>query len=178
MRSLKALLALLLGAVLLLPIASPASAAPYCGIRWGSLAEHVATMSTGTVDGVRSGRHLCYDRLVVDVEGDVEGYTVRYVSAVTGSSGAAVPLRGGARLQVVANVPAYVGGTPTYFPANRREVVDVTGYQTFRQVAWVESFEGYTVLGLGVRARLPFRVFTLDGPGGTSRMVVDVAHSW
>jgi hypothetical protein len=33
-------------------------------------------------------------------------------------------------------------------------------------------------LGLGVRARLPFRVFTLDGPGSMSRLVIDVAHHW
>jgi len=29
-----------------------------------------------------------------------------------------------------------------------------------------------------VRARLPFRVLTLDGPGSGSRLVVDVAHYW
>jgi hypothetical protein len=45
-------------------------------------------------------------------------------------------------------------------------------------VASAGSFEGYTSLGLGVRARLPFQVFTLDGPGSGSRLVVDVAHFW
>jgi hypothetical protein len=54
----------------------------------------------------------------------------------------------------------------------------VTGYQTFRQVAWAGSFEGYSSLGLGVRARLPFRVQTLPGPGAGSRLVLDVAHFW
>jgi hypothetical protein len=57
-------------------------------------------------------------------------------------------------------------------------VTDISGYQTFRQVAYAGSFEGYTSIGLGVRARLPFRVFTLDGPGSGSRLVVDVAHFW
>jgi hypothetical protein len=33
-------------------------------------------------------------------------------------------------------------------------------------------------VGLGVRARLPFRVFKLDGPGEGSRLVIDVAHQW
>ena len=56
--------------------------------------------------------------------------------------------------------------------------VNVAGYTTFRQVAWAGSFEGQTSIGLGVRARLPFRVFTLAGPGGGSRIVVDVAHRW
>jgi hypothetical protein len=52
-------------------------------------------------------------------------------------------------------------------------LVNVTGFSTFRQVAWAGSFEGQTTVGLGVRARLPFRVFTLPG-----RVVVDVAHVW
>jgi hypothetical protein len=51
--------------------------------------------------------------------------------------------------------------------------VNVSGYRTFRQVAWAGSFEGVTTVGLGTRARLPFRVFTLPG-----RVVVDVAHRW
>ena len=36
---------------------------------------------------------------------------------------------------------------------------------------------GHTSMGLGVRARLPFRVFTLDD-GTASRLVIDVAHRW
>ena len=30
----------------------------------------------------------------------------------------------------------------------------------------------------GVRARLPFRVFTLTGPDSGSRLVIDIAHTW
>jgi hypothetical protein len=51
--------------------------------------------------------------------------------------------------------------------------VNLAGYQTFREAKFAGSFEGQTSVGLGVRARLPFRVFTLD-----SRLVVDVAHRW
>ena len=54
----------------------------------------------------------------------------------------------------------------------------MAGYGTFRQVAWAGSFEGQSTIGLGVRARLPFRVLVLDGPGDDARLVVDVAHSW
>ena len=49
----------------------------------------------------------------------------------------------------------------------------MSGYRTFRQVAWADSRRHYTYFGLGVRARLPFRVFTLPG-----RLVIDVAHRW
>jgi hypothetical protein len=86
----------------------------------------------------------------------------------------------GAFLQLTINSPAYdnATGKATFIPVNRSEVTNVSGYHTFRQVAWAGSFEGYTTLGLGVRARLPFKVYTLDGPGSGSRLVVDVAHYW
>jgi len=58
------------------------------------------------------------------------------------------------------------------------DIVDVSRYRTFRQIGWGGSFEGQTTIGLGVRARLPFRVLVLNGPGSGSRLVVDVAHRW
>ncbi|WP_426225265.1 AMIN-like domain-containing (lipo)protein [Pseudarthrobacter sp. DSP2-3-2b1] len=159
----------------------PASATTsYCGLVWGSQAKTDRDMSAATVTNVRTGQHYCFDRMVVDLNGSVDGYTVRYVpKVVQDGSGFTVPLRGSAFLQVTVNAPAYDdSGRGTYEPKNRAEVTNVSGYQTFRQVAWAGSFEGYTSLGLGVRARLPFRVFTLDGPGSGSRLVVDVAHFW
>ena len=156
--------------------ASSAAAAPYCGITWGSLPKAAGPMVAGPVTNVRAGRHDCYDRLVIDLKGTAPGYDVRYVGAVhSQGQGAVVPLRGGAALQVLTKAPAY--GPGAYQPANAKELVNVTGYQTFRQVASAGSFEGLTTVGLGVRARLPFRAFTLsDGSG--SRLVIDVAHRW
>ena len=130
---------------------------------------------------VRTGQQTCFDRLVVDINGPAAGYNVHYVSAVTeDASGRPVPLRGGAFLQVVvhANDHDINTGLPTYSPSNKNELANVSGYQAFRQVAFAGGFEGYTRLGLGVRARLPFRVFTLAGPGTGSRLVIDVAHGW
>ncbi len=179
-RSVVFLLSFLLSAFLVAP-ASPAAAAPYCGIYWGSLAKHSAPMSSAPITNVRSGRHECYDRLVVEVRGNVGGYDVRYVNQISGiASGITIPTRGGARLAISVHDPAYnvTTGTPTYTPANPNELTNVTGYSTFRQVVYAGSFEGYTLIGLGVRARLPFRVFTLAGPGGDSRLVIDVAHRW
>jgi hypothetical protein len=163
-------------------LASPAVAAPepYCGIRWGSLPEIHDEMSSGPLVNVRAGRHQCFDRLVLDFRGKADGYRVEYVSAVrSDGSGEVIPVRGGARLQITVEAPAYDAGyRPTFRPANRNEVVDVAGWNTFRQVVFAGSYEGQTTLGLGVRARLPFRVFTLDGPGTGSRIVIDVAHHW
>lgn len=165
------------------PAAAPAAtAAPYCNLTWGSLSKAGGTYTSGTLANVRSGRHACFDRLVLDVD-DVPGrlgHHVRYVSTVRmDGSGTAVPLRGGADLRVILKAPAYDNhGRPTYRPASRTNLVDVSGYRTFRQVAWAGSFEGQTTIGLGVRARLPFRTFVLDGPGDGARLVVDVAHRW
>jgi hypothetical protein len=175
-RSIAALSALLLS-VLTVLVAQPATAAePYCGIRWGSLPKDLNVGSTGEVFNVRAGRHECFDRLVLDVTGDAQGYFVRYVDEVRmDGSGQLVPLRGGARLAVTATAPAIA--TDAWFLPNG-ELIDTTGYSTFRHVAWAGTYEGQTTIGLGVRARLPFRVFLLDGPGTGSRVVVDVAHRW
>ena len=156
--------------------ATPAHArTPDCGVR-GSLPEERRLGSTGAVTDVRTGRHACFDRLVVDVSGDVQGYFVRYVDRVRrDGSGAPVPLRGGARLEVVVTAPSIP--TDAWFLPNG-ELLDPRGYRTFRHLAWAGSLEGQSTFGLGVRARLPFRVFLLDGPGTGSRMVLDVAHRW
>ena len=115
----------------------------------------------------------------MDIRGAQNGFQVRYVTQVHDQGGSVIPLRGGAFLEIVLLDPAYdASGYPTYTPANRRELVNVAGCKTFRQAAWGGSFEGYTTIGLGVRARLPFRVFTLAGPGSSSRVVLDVAHRW
>jgi len=39
------------------------------------------------------------------------------------------------------------------------------------------SSEGQTTVGVGVRARLPFRAVVLETATG-SKLVVDVAHRW
>lgn len=175
------LTALLMAVGLGILVPGPASATTsYCGLVWGSLAKADGTPSTASVTNIRTGQHYCFDRLVVDLNGPAAGYTVRYVpQVVQDGSGFTVPVRGQARLQITVNAPSYdQNGNATYSPASPAELSNVSGYQTFRQVAWAGSFEGYTNVGLGVRARLPFRTFTLDGPGSGSRLVVDVAHFW
>ncbi|MFF1253670.1 hypothetical protein ACFVYC_14380 [Pseudarthrobacter sp. NPDC058329] len=175
------LTALLMAVGLGILVPGPASAATsYCGLQWGSLAKAGPDFSTASVTNVRTGQHYCFDRMVIDLNGPVKGYTVGYVSDITqDGSGAIIPVRGGARLQLTLKAPAYdQNGNATYSPRNRTELSNVSAYQTFRQAVYAGSFEGYTTVGVGVRARLPFRVLTLDGPGSGSRLVVDVAHFW
>ena len=174
-------------AVSLAPLAAvtsaPTASASVCEAQWGSLAKARAPYTSKQITNIRSGRHQCFDRLVVDINANGKGrpgYHVKYVKRVTkDGSGARVPLRGGAKLRIIVKAPAYDDqGRLTYRPDNRRELVDVASYRTFRQVAWAGTFEGQTTIGLGVRAKLPMRAFVLNNPGGGHKLVVDVAHHW
>lgn len=163
-----------------LTAAVPARAASYCGLVWGSTPKAAAASTTAQLVGVRAGQQPCYDRLVLDLRSRVTGFDVRYVPQITrDGSGTVVPTRGGAALQVVVQAPAYDdAGHATYAPADPAELAPVSSFRTFRQVVWAQSFEGQSTVGVGVRARLPFRAFVLTGPGDGSRLVVDVAHRW
>ena len=59
-----------------------------------------------------------------------------------------------------------------------KRFANVVRYRSLRDVVFGGSFEGYTTFAVGVRARLPFRVFVLSGPGTNSRIVLDIAHQW
>lgn len=159
------------------PLAAAQAAAPYCGITWGSLPKTVNTMTTSPLVNIRTGRNTCYDRMVFDLSGPAAGYAVQYVSNVyADGSGQLIPLSGGAKLEIVARAPAYNQNGQSTYPGvigQKLPGVNLAGYQTFRDAKFAGSFEGQTTVGLGVRARLPFRVFTLD-----NRVVVDVAHYW
>ncbi len=150
-----------------------------CHVTWGSLVKVAPHTRTGDVTDVRAGRHRCFDRMVVDVDGRAPGYHVRYVRRLRqDGSGDRVQVSGGAILRVIVVAPAHDNrGRPT-IDGRDVDALAVSGFRTFRDVAWAGSFEGQTTVGIGVRARLPFRVFTLSGPGGGSRLVIDVAHRW
>ncbi len=179
MKRLLVLVVTVLG-LLVLP-AIPAGAAPEagCAVTWGSMPKSAgpSTSPFSEIVDVRTGRHACYDRLVVDLDGPASGYVVRYVNVFRAEgSGQVIPLPGGAKIEIVVRAPANdVNGNPTYPGVVGRHLpgVSVAGYDTFRSTRYGGSFEGLTTLGLGVRARLPFRVFKMG-----NRVVIDVAHHW
>lgn len=147
-----------------------------CALHWTSTPRISARAEgpwTAQATDVRAGQHGCFDRLVVDLgPGTRPGYNVRYVRAVGAQgSGKPIPLRGRAKLEITVTDNAASG-----FPATGSGLADVSGFRAFRQVAGAGSVEGYTEIGLGVRARLPFRVHIMNGPGHDSRLVIDVAH--
>ncbi len=152
----------------------------YCGISWGSLAKGGAPTSEAPIANVRTGRHDCFDRVVFDFDGPTDGYRVEYVPELrTDGGGRLLAVAGGAILQVRLNANVFDQlGHLHYARADGDHVASVGGYQTLRDVVFAGCFEGATTFGVGVRARLPFRVFPLAGPDWHSRIVLDVAHHW
>jgi hypothetical protein len=171
-----------------LPVAAATTPAPApvaatsCSTPWGSTPEVVPRLGRAPLTAVRTGPHDCFDRVVFDLAGPVAGYHVEYVDRVSqDGSGAVLDVPGSARLLVRVDHPAHDdAGNPTIVPAPTagEQIADVHGYRTLRSVVFGGSFEGATTFGVGVRARLPFRVLTIDIPGAGSRLVVDVAHDW
>jgi hypothetical protein len=172
-------------ALLAAPAPAGARSRPYCGIWWGSLAKSagVGDDADWLMEG-RVGQHPCFDRLVFELAGPAAGARVRYVDRLPVLAGRTVQPRGGARLQI--RIPATLPPASategrvrsTLGPMDGTPLFDVRGFRTFRDVQWARIDSRGSVFGLGVRARLPFRVFVLDGPGRHSRVVVDVAHRW
>ncbi|WP_275561945.1 hypothetical protein [Streptomyces sp. 5-6(2022)] len=158
------------------------SSAAACATAWGSLDRTDPALSGKPLENIRTGQNECYDRMVFDIKGataaDRIGYRVGYVETLNqAGTGDPIPVGGGAILEIKVGASSYdyETGKSTY-PGKARQPlpgVDVSGYQTFRDTRYASSFEGETQVGLGVRARLPFRVFQSDG-----HLVVDVAHSW
>lgn len=146
-------------------------------VYWGSTPKIKNVHAANTLHNIRSGRHTCFDRLVIDMNAKNLGYSVKYVDKVYQvGSGQRVHLSGGAILAITVNAPAYdANGNPTYLHG---PMVRTLNYSTFKQQAFLGSFEGQTEIAMSTRARLPMRVFTLDGPGQGSRLVIDVAHYW
>ncbi|MFD9129630.1 hypothetical protein [Kitasatospora sp. NPDC059571] len=169
-----------------IPTASAATTATVCPTGWGSLdrEDRAVPYQPQALANVRSGAQECFDRLVLDVPGTSPANPLAYqVHYVTGNavqqaaSGTPIPVRGGAVLEIVVGAAAYDPATgQSVYPGRVGAAlpgVDLSGYRTFVDTRFAGSFEGETQIGLGVRARLPFRVFQLD-----NRLVIDVAHTW
>ncbi|RLP94515.1 hypothetical protein EAD89_03990 [Micromonospora sp. BL4] len=158
-----------------------ATTSPYCGITWGSGEKSAGALSSAPLVDVRTGRHDCYDRVVFEFAGPVDGYAVGYGETWTEGEGLALSpyTAGGALLRVSLRAPAYDDSHVGTVPYRVGEhAANLLRYPTLRDVVFGGSFEGYTTFAVGVRARLPFRTFVLAGPGGHSRIVLDVAHQW
>jgi len=163
-----------------------AATATYCGITWGSLPKSAPELTASPIAGARVGRHDCYDRLVIDLAGQpAPGYFANYIDGYFNQdTGERVPVAGGAILKVRVLAPGhdanYQPTVPWKFGTHivTPEQFSAGGFRTFRDLVYGATYEGETDFVVGLRARLPFRVLKLDGPGGGSRLIIDVAHQW
>src|SRR5215212_3748389 len=62
-------------------------AAASCGITWGSLPKEAGSLSSGTLLSARTGQHDCWDRVVFEFAGPVDGYRVAYGDVLTDGEG-------------------------------------------------------------------------------------------
>ncbi|MEU2157353.1 hypothetical protein ABZ532_20440 [Streptomyces sp. NPDC019396] len=161
------------------PHQAPAAAAG-CATAWGSRVKSAVDADGKSLKNITTSQGRCYDRMVFEVGGATKrlGYRVGYVDAFRrDGSGDAMRVAGGAILQVFVSAPSCDPNTlrQTYRGRAGKPLpgVNVTGYRTFRDARFGSSFEGQTQVGLGVRARLPFRVTQSH-----DKLIVDVAHSW
>jgi hypothetical protein len=158
-----------------------------CAIAWNSRSKATPSRTAAQVTAARVARHECYDRLVIDVGGRPPGgYSIRYADPPYTSevNDRPLPVAGGAVLLITIRAPAYdADGLPGGPWLAMEAVVEpdefhAAGFLTFQDLIWGGSYEGDSAFGLGVRARLPFRVTQLTGPGTHTRVVIDVAHEW
>ncbi|MFF5210754.1 hypothetical protein [Streptosporangium sp. NPDC000396] len=131
-----------------------------------------ATDKPPTVTGVRFAKHGGFDRVVIDLKGDLPGYKVLWVpELVQDGSGEPIDVKGGAYLQVTMS-PASAhddSGSSTWaggpiFPAKLGNV---------RNVVKTGDFEAVVGVGLVLTRKAGFRVSEQKNP---NRLVIDVAH--
>ncbi|MCX4821322.1 hypothetical protein OG883_15680 [Streptomyces sp. NBC_01142] len=157
-----------------------AASASACSTAWGSGGKSATDTDSRPLKNIKTSQNTCYDRMVFDVSGVTGklGYHVGYVDKFhQDGSGDLIPVTGGAILQVYVSAPSYdpATGKPTYAGKAAKALpgVNITGYKTFKDTKFGASFEGQTQVGVGVRAKLPFRVLQSG-----DQLIVDVAHTW
>jgi LPXTG-motif cell wall-anchored protein len=164
-RRLASTVTVLLAAGLLLAPAAAADPGFSTGPR---IVEHPPSDSPRLVD-LRAGRHATFDRVVFHIDGQIPWYSFRYVPVVRqDGSGLPISLRGSAFLEVVLRAATDIDGRSVLATTRLRP-----DFPALREVRAPGSFEGQTVVGVGVSERVGFRVFELTGP---NRIVLDLAH--
>ncbi len=127
-------------------------------------------MVPALVTGVRAARHDGFDRVVVDFEGGIPGYTVRWKSKVeTEGAGKPIDLKGGQALHVML-IPAVAhteAGEPTWTGTSAEPLTAITG------IVSTGDFEGHVGIALTSEQSRTFRVKEYTDP---ARLVIDVGH--
>jgi hypothetical protein len=133
--------------------------------------EHVIDVPP-IINRVRFAEHGGFDRVVIDLEGDLPGYTVVWVpELVQDGSGDPIDVKGGAYLQLslhpanahsAAGEPSWTGGP-----------IFQAGLGNVQNVVKTGDFEAVVGVGIVLDHKAAFRVLEQKAP---NRVVIDVAH--
>jgi hypothetical protein len=157
-----------------------AASAAACSTSWGSGTKSAEDSGSKPLKNITTSQSTCYDRMVFDISGvkGKLGYHVGYVKKFhQDGSGEEIPVKGGAILEILVSALSYdpATGEQTYAGKAGKPLpgVKITGYKTFKDTKFGTSVEGQTQVGLGLRAKLPFRVLQSG-----DKLIVDVAHTY
>jgi hypothetical protein len=155
---------------LVLLVAPPSLARP----AWDDSPVHVRhnVKPQPKVTDLRVGAHRNFDRVVIDVDGKMPGYDVRYVRHLSyEGTGDRVPLKG-KKFIAIALTPAKAHDARGHsvYTGPKLEQYE---FDTLRGAAFTGDFEGVVSLGLSLRHRADFRVTVLHAP---NRIVIDLKH--
>jgi hypothetical protein len=131
---------------------------------------------TALLERVAVAGHEGYDRVVFQFRNGLPGYRVEYVDPPLreDGSGNVVDLEGNAflvvRMEPASGFDLTVPEGKLIYTGPRRIAGD--GTSTVREIVRTGDFEAVLTWAIGLEARVPFRVLTLDDP---SRIVVDIA---
>ena len=128
-----------------------------------------------TLVDIRATTGTCGDEVIFDIDGVRSvGYRIGYQEHLLGiGKGDIIPVKGGAVLVVSVTAPAYdAAGEATYQPKDPNNLVSVSGLTSVQQVAWGGSFEGSTLVGIGLDKVHPFKVVAT--PGKHMHLIVEI----
>ena len=164
-------IALVAAAATVLVAAPPSTARP----AWDDSPVHVErhVRPQPKIVDLRVGEHQRFDRVVIDVDGKMPGYDVRYVHRLRyDGSGQRVHLKGKKFIQI-ALMPAKAHGRVGHSVYTGPDLQQYRSFPTLRGVAFIGDFEGVVSFGVSVRHRADFRVSVLHAP---NRIVIDLKH--
>lgn len=146
----------------------PASGSPW---RTGQVSA-AADDGHATLRSVRTGQNEGFDRLVLEFDGGVPGYTVRFAERPLRQCGSGLPIEVDAphtfQIELESAAAHDEQGQPTV--RDRDRTLDFPVLRTARLTC---DYEGVVEWVLGTDRRTEFRVFTLPDP---ARLVVDLRH--
>ncbi|HEX2856836.1 MAG TPA: hypothetical protein VHO26_05065 [Propionibacteriaceae bacterium] len=128
-----------------------------------------------TLVDIRATTGTCGDEVIFDIDGVRSvGYRIGYQEHLLGiGKGDVIPVKGKAVLVVSVTAPAYdAAGEATYEPKDPNNLVSVSGLTSVQQVVWAGSFEGSTLVGIGLDKVHPFKVVAT--PGKHVHLIVEI----